>query len=1167
MASSNFDFLQGVNDTLYAIALSAERNLHQDPHTTLFKVRLLSEEIVGFIAELVKLAPNLSTFDQLKELGNRGFLDDERLTIFHALRKHGNKAAHGYYNNPVAAGHALEISHKAATIYYRVKTGEANFQPAKYVPPVEEQTAELVEQSKKEIARLKEVIKQLEAQQSVELALPHPQFKSLVGFKQQLSVLEANDSMSVEKAKARIRELETQLRERSQEQPTNVDEAEEAKTLKQRVEILKNSRFDLTEEQTRFIIDQQLRDAGWEADSVVLDYRKGVRPEKGRNMAIAEWEMQGQKHRADYVLFVGLIPIAAVEAKRKRINVSGAIAQAERYSREFDPQSIVDLEDEIKPAWIEAGHSESWQGCEGEANYKLPFVFACNGKPFLRQMQEQSGTWFRDCRLASNAKRACQSFMSPAGLLDLLHRDHHKAQQEMVVEPFEYLGLRPYQKKAVIAVEEALAQNKRESLLAMATGTGKTRTIIGLLYRFLKTERFKRILFLVDRSALGDQATEAFDETPLEQKRRLSKIYDIKEMSDKLPEAETRVHVATVQAMVKRLFEDKDSDNDNAVILPVDQYDCIIVDEAHRGYTLDQELGEAELVARDPNLYRSSYRRVLDYFDAVKIGLTATPAAHTAEIFGHPVYTYSYREAVAEDYLIDHETPITYKTRLNQAGIKFNQGEQVDVVDTLSGEVNSVELEDELDFHVENFNRTVINENFDRTVCEALAEDIDPTSQEKTMIFCVTDQHADRVERLLVEALQKVHGDDIPAHAVQKITGSTDKVKQAIRKFKNETFPNVAITVDLLTTGIDVPKICNLVFMRRVKSRILYEQMLGRATRRCDEIGKTVFRIFDPVDLYASLEQVNTMKPVVKRPNITIEQLIDEVSDERNLDLAGSEEGRSFAEDALDELSQKVMRVMRKAQTRAEKDPILKQELESIEQEWGCPADKIHQQLHQAGPKQAAQMLKQHSSLAKRVESVRGMLNGGEKYIISDHEDEFIIREQNFSAYSKPEDYLTAFERFIKDNLNSNAALNAVVSKPKELTRAQLKEIRILLDNQDFKEADLQSAWKKTTNRDIAASIVGHIRRAALGEALIPYERRIDMAMDSIYAMHSWTKPQLKWLDRIAKQLKKEVVLQTDDINRSFAQDGGSMGLDKRLNGQLEQVLAALNEHIWQQQG
>ena len=86
--------------------------------------------------------------------------------------------------------------------------------------------------------------------------------------------------------------------------------------------------------------------------------------------------------------------------------------------------------------------------------------------------------------------------------------------------------------------------------------------------------------------------------------------------------------------------------------------------------------------------------------------------------------------------------------------------------------------------------------------------------------------------------------------------------------YKNERYPNIAITVDLLTTGIDVPKICNLVFMRRVKSRILYEQMIGRATRRCDDIGKTVFRIYDPVDIYAALADVNTMKPLVKAVQI-----------------------------------------------------------------------------------------------------------------------------------------------------------------------------------------------------------------------------------------------------------------------------------------------------------
>jgi len=1155
MAASNFEFLQDVNDTLYTIALSAESNLHQDPHTTLFKIRVLSEEIVNFIAQLVNLEPGLTTFEQLKQLGAKGYMDEECLNIFHALRKHGNKAAHSYYNNPIAASHALEIAHKAATIYARVQKKDGSFNPPAYSAPKPQQLEQLDEQSNKEIARLKSIITDLKSQKS-------SQFEVV---KNKISMLEAKDSSSFVSAQERVRELENQQYQTQFDTPSD-DEQLKAQELKQRVELLKSSRMDLTEDQTRFIIDQQLRDAGWEADSVALDYRNGTRPEKGRNMAIAEWEMKGRKHRADYVLFIGLTPVAAVEAKRKQKNVSDAISQAERYSQQFDFHGITKIDGELNKPWIESGKDQPWEGSQGEVPYQLPFVFACNGKPFLRQMPEVSGTWFRDCRLPSNAKRACENFYTPSGLLDLLSRDHQKAQQEMAAEPFEYLGLRPYQIKAVIAVEEALAQNKRECLLAMATGTGKTRTIIGLLYRFLKAERFKRILFLVDRSSLGDQATEAFQETRLEQNQTLTQIYDIKEMVERLPEAETRVHVATVQAMVKRLFEDKDNDAENALILPVDQYDCIIVDEAHRGYTLDQEMDDSELVARDQSLYRSSYRRVLDYFDAVKIGLTATPAAHTREIFGHPVFVYSYPEAVAEDYLIDHETPITYKTKLNQAGIQFKAGDKVDVVDTLSGEVDTLDLEDELNFNVESFNRTVINESFDRTICEALAEDLDPLSQEKTMIFCVNDQHADRVERLLVEAFQKEHGDEVPAHAVKKITGNTDKVKEAIRKFKNETFPNVAITVDLLTTGIDVPRICNLVFMRRVKSRILYEQMLGRATRRCDEIGKTVFRIFDPVDLYATLEKVNTMKPVVKRPNITIEQLIDEISDERNLTLEGREEGRSFAQDSLDELSQKVMRVMRKAQAQAAKNPELKQALEMIEQEWGCPAAQVHQQIHKAGPQKAAEMLKKHSNLAQRVESVRNLLSGGMKYVISTHQDKFMLREQNFATYTRPDDYLTAFESFIKESVNTNAALSAVVNKPKELTREQLKEIRILLDDKNFKEADLQVAWKQKTNLDIAASIVGHIRRAALGEALIPYDRRIDMAMDSIYAMHAWNKQQLKWLDRIAKQLKKEVVLHSDDINRSFAQDGGSSVLDQRLDGQLNQVLETLNDNIWPQQ-
>ena len=269
---------------------------------------------------------------------------------------------------------------------------------------------------------------------------------------------------------------------------------------------------------------------------------------------------------------------------------------------------------------------------------------------------------------------------------------------------------------------------------------------------------------------------------------------------------------------------------------------------------------EGELEIRDQSQYLSSYRRVLDYFDATKIGMTATPAKHTTDIFGKPIYTYSYREAVADDWLIDHEPPIRYETLLSQNGIKFEKGERVSVIDTRTGEVDTADLEDEQNFEVDAFNRKVITDGFNQVICEQLAQELDPAGDEKVMIFCATDLHADMVKRLLDAAFKALYGDDYNEAAVRKITGASDKVDQLIRRYKNERYPSIAITVELLTTGIDVPAICHLVFLRRVRSRILYEQMIGRATRRCDEIGKTVFKIYDPVDIYAALQDVSTIR-------------------------------------------------------------------------------------------------------------------------------------------------------------------------------------------------------------------------------------------------------------------------------------------------------------------
>src|SRR5690606_2364694 len=140
----------------------------------------------------------------------------------------------------------------------------------------------------------------------------------------------------------------------------------------------------------------------------------------------------------------------------------------------------------------------------------IPFLFATNGRPYLRQIAEKSGVWFLDVRRTANHPRALESWYTPEGLTQLHEQDLDAAEQRLAAEPTDYLPLRDYQADAVRAVEAAITAGRRELLVAMATGTGKTVTCIGLVYRLIKSRRFRRVLFLVDRTALGEQSTDAF---------------------------------------------------------------------------------------------------------------------------------------------------------------------------------------------------------------------------------------------------------------------------------------------------------------------------------------------------------------------------------------------------------------------------------------------------------------------------------------------------------------------------------------------------------------------------------------------------------------------------------------------------------------------------------
>ncbi len=1160
----NFHFLAEHDSLFVELAASAERAFSSDPNTTLIKLRQLGEALAQDIAARVglELEEKTSQADLLYLLHQEIRFSPEVRQLFHTLRHEGNIATHQFRTQHKEALDGLKMARELAVWYHQSfgKQG-TKFKPGRFKVPSDpsKQLQELQEEIEKIKGALTDANSQLTSSQQlndliqqekdVYEALAHAMDEESQQLAQQAKVHEQALEKQQLQYEGRLAELQKQIKEQSEKDRSS-----------QRKQVTKKTRsasqnISLSEELTRILIDQQLVEAGWEADTQDLTWEKGARPEKDKNKAIAECptRFQDKKGRADYVLFRGLTPIAVVEAKKENTDVAGKIPQAERYSKGFK------VEAPIKGAWEMAGRTIAWPD-EKDGHYQIPFVYSCNGRPYIKQLETQSGTWFRDVRQHSNLAKALKGFHSPDGLSDLLKRSKEKSEQKLQQEGFSYLRLRDYQEMAIKAVESTLAQGINNALLAMATGTGKTHTIIGLMYRFLKTERFKRILFLVDRTALGDQALVNFKEAPLEQNQSLSTIYNIAELGDMAVEAETRIQMATVQAMVQRIFA---SDTPP----PVDNFDCIIVDEAHRGYTLDQEMTEGEMSTRDASQYLSSYRRALDYFDAVKIGLTATPAKHTSEIFGRPVYTYSYREAVADDWLIDHEPPIRYITELTEQGIHFKKGETVSAINTQTGEVVTEELEDEMSFDVDAFNRTVITPGFNKAICEQLAQELVPFGPEKTMIFCVTDRHADMVKEQLDKEFKVLYGNEYKQAAVAKITGQSDKVGKLISRFKNETNPNIAITVDLLSTGIDVPEICNIVFLRRVKSRILYEQMVGRATRRCDEIGKTVFRIYDPVDIYAALSEASTMKPLVKNPKITMEQLVDELADPNKLEMAlnspGEQKGESQADTVLSQLGQKLMRVLRKAEKKAENNPELKSKLDELQELWGVEPKKLHTHLRSLGPRKASEFINQHSRLLNQMDEVSRMIGSEYRPIIAMDPDQVKERIQNYGEHKRPEDYLESFNDFIKQQLNESAALAIVVNRPRDLTRQELKDIKLLLDQAGYSEAKLQAAVRNQTNQDIAASIIGHIRRAALGETLISFEQRVASAMEKLYGSHPWSPAQRKWLSRLAKQLVHEVIIDQQFVNERFSDHGGAKQLNRILGERLNHVLEQLNDAIW----
>jgi type I restriction enzyme R subunit len=838
---------------------------------------------------------------------------------------------------------------------------------------------------------------------------------------------------------------------------------------------------------------------------------------------------------ADYALFVAGRPLGIVEAKKVTLGPQNVLTQAERYSR---------------------GATDSPLNFAG---YRVPFLYSTNGEVL----------WHQDARHTLNRSRRITRFHTPAALGELLARDLDVACSDIAALPNDHPRLRPYQREANAAVEKAIAERKRQMLVAMATGTGKTFTLVNQVYRLMKAGVGRRILFLVDRRALAAQAVRSFASFEPEPNKKFDKIYEVYSQrfqredfgDDKFdpqvlpqsyltdPQAKHAfVYVCTIQRMAVNLFgraavwsgaDVDDLDDDAAELdIPIHAFDLIVADECHRGYTT------AEM---------SLWRSTLDHFDAIKLGLTATPAAHTKAYFQDVVYRYEYARAVREGFLVDYDV-VKVKSNVRLEGVFLNEGESVQVVDPDTGSEQLDQVEDERAFASSDVEHTVTSPDSNRKILEEIRRHAGEHEAKygrfpKTLIFADNDvphtSHADQLVALAVDVFGRGQS------FVRKITGRTDRPLQAIREFRNRPNPGVVVSVDLMSTGVDIPDLEFLVFLRPVKSRILFEQMLGRGTRKGERHpDKSHFVVFDCFDgtLLTYFRQATAMtSEPPEQPYRTIQQVIEDIWANRDRDYN--------------------VRCLVKRLQRIDKE--MDGEARERFAAFGIPDGDVGK--YAAGLAAAlrrdftAEMRRLRDPafqdlLVKYPRRKRVFLRAIENQ--DEVSSEYLFRDAAGREY-KPEDYLEAFARFVRDNPARVEAIRILLGRPRDWSTAALAELRDKLRAapEHFTVDNLQKAHQRRYDKALV-DVISMVKHAADGQSpLLTAAERVERAFGKITAGRTFTAAQEQWLERIRQHLVANLSIGRDDFEDIpiLHDPGGWGGANRAFGGELEELIANLN--------
>lgn len=907
------------------------------------------------------------------------------------------------------------------------------------------------------------------------------------------------------------------------------------------------------EAKAREQIDKKLQESGW----VIQDIKT---LNLTAALGVAVREVPTSTGPVDYALFVDGMPVGVVEAKKdeKGEVLTGVEGQSGRYANS-------------RFKWV-------------NQEYRIRFVYEATGK-LVR---------FTDYADIKCRSREIFSFHRPETLKRWLNESDTVRNNLKQLPPLDETGFRKCQIKAIRGLDDSFANNRPHALVQMATGAGKTFTAITAAYRLLKYGRMNHILFLVDTRSLGEQAEREFlAYKPNDDPRNFSELYNVQRLKSSYISSDAQICISTIQRMYSILkgeeldekaeetpfaeYVTAESKAPKEVVynakIPPEFFDCIIVDECHR------------------SIY-NVWSQVLSYFDAFIIGLTATPDARTIGYFNQNFVSEYTREQAVLDGVNVGEDIYLIETSVTKNGA-FIMKQMIEHRDRLTREKRWAQMDEDVFYTQSQLDKNIVNPSQIRAVIrtfkEKLYTELFPHRKEvpKTLIFAKTDSHADDIVQIVREEFGE--GNDF----CRKITYSVQNAEAVLSSFRNDYYPRIAVTVDMIATGTDVKPIECLLFMRDVRSRNYFEQMKGRGTRVLskDDLQKVTPSATENKDHFVIVDAVGVTeskktetRTLERKPAVSMKELM------MNIALGARDE------DTLTSLANRVIRLSCKMERSEHKQfretvgtsaqQVAENLLNAFDEDiihakacaenWtSAPTPEQSTKAQKALIKQAVEPF-QKPEVRDFIENVR---RNHDQIIDSVNLDKVLFAGYSANREENADRVISTFKDFIEENKDEILALRIIYNEQYKNRPMVLKSLTELYQKLCAKGVTVERLWdcyaikqpdkvKKGTLAQIT-DLISLIRfQLGYADTLSPFADRVNYNFKqwtfrrNTGAVH-FTAEQMEWLRLIKEHIITSLSILPEDLEYTpFDSKGGLGGFYRVFGEKYQEILDEMNEEL-----